>query len=141
MITGRIKGWNRILQHKCHQNQIIDPLVINYPDSLSERETPEQCSTFVYSAFLEPGYHKFLIYDPKSRRAFCKELMVGLNQRDTYSDFPACIHDKFFHNKLDIKRRQQTKRNIWLKWQDLREQEDLRDMVFFDDMREILSSD
>ena len=34
---------------------------------------------YVYAAYLKPGYHKLLIYDPEMDRAFCKDFIVMLN--------------------------------------------------------------
>ena len=48
-----------------------------------------ECVTFVYSAYLAPGLHQFLIYCPVSKRLFCKDLIVDLSFADPYPEFPS----------------------------------------------------
>ena len=43
----------------------------------------------MYAAFLKPGYHQVLIYDPALEKAFCQDFVVNLNQReDLYPEYP-----------------------------------------------------
>ena len=43
---------------------------------------------------MQPGYHQFLIYDPKLERAFCKDFVTKLNQRDfVYPEYPLAYND------------------------------------------------
>lgn len=45
---------------------------------------------FVYAAFLKPGIHQLVIYDPLKDKAFCKELLVEPSQySDVFPEFPA----------------------------------------------------
>ena len=37
---------------------------------------------------MPPGLHYFIIYDPKSGRAFYKEIIVDLDFYDSYPEFP-----------------------------------------------------
>jgi len=76
---------------------VVDTLAINQPEMvqksnyLSDKyvsfEEPNK-DIFVYAAFLEPGYHQFLIYDPKSGRAFCKDLIVQPNNFMMFPELP-----------------------------------------------------
>ena len=43
---------------------------------------------FVFAAVLPPGYHQVLIYDPQLERAFCKDVVIKLNERDQYPEYP-----------------------------------------------------
>ena len=51
--------------------------LLSYDDTEDQIQTPRsvkgtQEKTFVYAAILPPGLHQFLIYCPKTKRAFCK---------------------------------------------------------------------
>ena len=62
---------------------------------------------YIYATFLKPGYHKVLIYDPAMDRAFCKDFIVGLNDReDIFPEFPVL-------EGMVVKKRVQW---IWRKW-------------------------
>jgi hypothetical protein len=43
---------------------------------------------YIYAAFLAPGYHQLLIYDPAQERAFVKDFIVGMNRKDFYPEYP-----------------------------------------------------
>ena len=61
---------------------------------------------YVFADFLKPGYHQLLIYDPKLRRAFCKDFMVNLNMReDIYPEFP--LNDSIGKKPIA---------NVWRQW-------------------------
>jgi hypothetical protein len=47
---------------------------------------------FVYSAYLSPGVHNMLIYDPETERAFIKEINCSINESDFYPELPGCIN-------------------------------------------------
>ena len=62
---------------------------------------------YIYATFLKPGYHQVLIYDPALERAFCKDFIVGLNDReDIYPEYPVL-------EGMVLKKRIQW---IWRKW-------------------------
>jgi len=42
-------------------------------------EAPDEESGYqhyAFATFLEPGFHQFIIYDPQTNRAFCKEFVI-----------------------------------------------------------------
>ena len=43
---------------------------------------------FIYATYLTPGIHKFVIYCPISKRAFCKTIMVDVNTKFQYPEYP-----------------------------------------------------
>ena len=64
----------------------MDVKSINLPDFSRDLNGEDW---YVYSAFLKPGYHKLLIYDPKLERAFCKDFIINVNSRkDVYPEHP-----------------------------------------------------
>lgn len=75
-VLDSIKGWQRVLQDKLLQNELMDMHLINMPKSIPEwkihydewdEEIQEkECSSFVFADFLPPGLHKLIIYCPKS---------------------------------------------------------------------------
>jgi len=44
--------------------------------------------TYIYAAYLPPGLHSFLIYDPKNKQLFCKDLMIDISQTYSYPEYP-----------------------------------------------------
>jgi hypothetical protein len=50
-----------------------------------------------------------LIYDPLDRRAFCKDFIVGLNQKDFYPEYPI-LQDPIKHTKVI--------QNVWRQWRE-----------------------
>ena len=66
---------------------------INYPPILSEDGLmdEENKGIYVYAAFLKPGLHKFVIFDPVNQRAFCKEIVIDLN--NNYVECPEIPED------------------------------------------------
>jgi hypothetical protein len=60
---------------------------------------------FVYAAYLKPGIHKFTIYCPISKRAFCKTIMVDVNTKDYWPEYPTQFK----------KKRQKLILNVWRK--------------------------
>ena len=68
-------------------NEIYDVFTINMPD-ISAYNLEKQ-DWFTFAGFFKPGYHQFLIYDPKLERAFCKDFIIKLNTRDfVYPEYP-----------------------------------------------------
>ena len=85
-LIQKLKGWNRILFDKMNDNFLTDVFTLNQPDDLNV-EPPEE-TTYIYSAFLQPGNHTVLIYDPLHKRAFCKEFIVKLNTVEHFPEYP-----------------------------------------------------
>ena len=112
IMNDKFKGWNKIIHDKCERNDIMDITVINKPPNLDSRDTPPVNTIYTYASFLVPGLHKFLIYDPKTHRAFCKVVVIDHNKQYFFSDQPACIHDKKFKSMKNIKRKY-TLRTYW----------------------------
>lgn len=67
------------------------------------------CSTFVYAAHLPPGLHQFLIYCPKTKRLFCKDVFVDVSSAHFYPEYPRM--------KPDTKPKK-TAANVWRKWRE-----------------------
>ena len=67
----------------------------------------EQQEWFTFADYLPSGYHQCLIYDPLLERAFCKDFVLKLNQRDfVYPEYP--IHHDVGPTKIIP--------NMWIKW-------------------------
>ena len=70
----------------------MDIKSINIPDLsfIPTKEIPNQITEiYIFAQFLIPGYHKILIYDPETQRAYCKDFTVDLNLReDLYPEYP-----------------------------------------------------
>lgn len=64
----------------------MDVKNINIPDFDQKLDGEDW---YVYGAYLKPGYHKLLIYDPQSGKAFCKDFVVNLNKGNPYPEFPS----------------------------------------------------
>ena len=59
---------------------------INIPDFEQNMKGKDY---FAFAGYLKPGYHQILIYDPKLEKAFCKDFVVNLNQKeDIFPEFP-----------------------------------------------------
>lgn len=47
---------------------------------------------YVFAAFLEPGYHQFIIYDPLIEKAYCQETIIEFNNYQLiYPEMPKLI--------------------------------------------------
>lgn len=81
-------GYQRVLQDFWLKNELIDIDLVNLPDDIPAWElvgarSPEsKCSRFVFAAHVPPGIHHFVIYCPKTKRVFVKEVVVGLSAKD-----------------------------------------------------------
>lgn len=67
------------------------------------------CSTFVYAAHLPPGHHQFLIYCPKSKRLFVKDVFVDLSSPYFFPEYP-----KTFKRPC----KKNNSQNVWRKWRE-----------------------
>ena len=99
-IFDTLKGWNKIMHHKCYNNNILDMKVINEPKCVTEKnakpeETANDCKNYAFAAFLKPGYHQVLIYDPHIHKAFCQEIIIDINHNQVlFPDLPFVLkHD------------------------------------------------
>lgn len=96
-VFSRLQGWNKLLYQKCNQSQILQIHAVNQPDCVrnaaAKPESVEHgCDHYAFAAFVEPGYHQFIIYDPDTDRAFCQEMMVDFNhQQALYPELPQLI--------------------------------------------------
>ena len=65
---------------------------MNQPNCIKKEDAtaePPGDSHYVYAAYLKPGYHQFIIYDPLIDKAFCQEMIVGLNcYQQIYPELP-----------------------------------------------------
>lgn len=67
--------------------------------------------TYVYAAYLAPGLHSFLIYDPKYKQLFCKDLMIDLSQTYYYPEYPKPYRPA-------AQKKKKTKQNVWRMWRE-----------------------
>ena len=106
-ILDKCRDWQDILYDKCLENQLTDVHVENATSQDFENFRDEDLNKnmFVYAAYLVPGIHKFVIYCPISKRAFCKTIMVDVNTKDQYPEYP-----QYFQKK-----RQKLIMNVWRK--------------------------
>jgi len=88
-ILERMLGWNILLNQKCNQNLVHDVLALNPLACLKSKEHLSPCkNSFVYAAWLKPGYHQFVIYEPIEERAFCQEIFVEPSRYEAYPELP-----------------------------------------------------
>ena len=72
-------------------NEVYSVKRINMPD-LSAYNLEKQ-EWFTFAGIFPPGLHQCLIYDPKTERAFYKDFVTGLNERDfVYPEYPV-VHE------------------------------------------------
>ena len=57
-------------------------------DNFADPEFINRANMFVYANYLVPGIHKFVIYCPISKRAFCKTILVDTNTKEQYPEYP-----------------------------------------------------
>ena len=133
------RGWEPILDDKCRSNTVTDIQNINIPESF-EASTPlnrslskfpkyhssrakkpkePECRTYVYAAYLPPGLHQFIIFDPVSERTFCKDIIIDLNSQDPFPEYPV----KNTEEATDDAPVKRTRANVWRKWRDPKESE------------------
>jgi len=80
---------------------------------LSKPSIVNNFPTFIYSAYLDPGPQKFLIYDPHTERVFCKTFIIDLNKKCLHPELPRPLQ---FDGKKFKKNVAQG--NVWHKWKD-----------------------
>ena len=136
VMLDRLKGWHKILDDKCNRNDIIDILTLNQPTCISQRSQPPINSLYSFAAFLPPGLHSFLIYDPYTSRAFCKTMVVDHNKQYFFSDLPASVFNKKSMSQDEVEQRKHTLRQFWRKFKST--QEDWMTMVYFNDRNSYL---
>lgn len=123
-------GWNHVLQHRCKKSELSDAKKVNYQSEFSSetKDSANMKGIYVYQAMVKPGFHQFVIYCPKNNRAFCKEIVIDLN--NNYVDCPE-LPRSFKHKRSQKKR----VLNVWLAWKsDTEEQK--RKAVQWDAMTE-----
>lgn len=95
----------QMLIDKCLKNELTDVHVENLTNDDFENWNHNigKKDVYIYANYLPAGEHKFLIYDPVSKRAFVKTIYVGINTKDFYPEWPA--HIKIPRKKLIL--------NVW----------------------------
>lgn len=90
-----LTGWNKLLYQKCNMNQVLNINSINMPKCVSDPlapHEPDSSKYYVFAGFLQPGFHQFIIYDPRDEKAFCNEFIVDFNPNQVfYPEMPAYI--------------------------------------------------
>mmetsp|Transcript_28843 Transcript_28843/g.43553 ORF Transcript_28843/g.43553 Transcript_28843/m.43553 type:complete len:187 (+) Transcript_28843:941-1501(+) len=118
-VSHKLEGWQKILEDKCQNNELTQVQVVNEPNFQDSGINAKEI--FVYATFLPPGYHQILIYDPMLERAFCHDLVLNLNQKDFYPEYP------LLHGVKNNKNIQ----NVWRHW--LEDSEEEIDKSFISD--------
>ena len=90
-IPQYISDWQDILYDKCLENELTDMHVENattkdFENTFTDEEKNK--NLFIYANYLIPGLHKFIIYCPTSKRAFCKTILVDINTKEFYPEYP-----------------------------------------------------
>lgn len=76
---------------------------------------------------MPPGLHQFIIYCPKTQRAFIKDVIIDLNACDHWPEFPDPLRPP-----RDVpKPKKITRSNVWRKWR-IDSEEDIQ-MAFLAD--------
>lgn len=89
-IDGKFAGWSHVLSDMALHNELTDVRAINRPDVAAYNVEAKEWFTF--AAFLPPGYHQVLIYDPKIDRAYAQDFVAKLNLRDfVYPEYPIAL--------------------------------------------------
>lgn len=147
-----LHGWQRrLIIDKCLRNEVQDVQSVNFPSKLcrtdvkvtesnqseasqsllekNEKALPadKECTIYVYAAILPPGQHQFMIYCPKTNRAFCKDLIIGLNECEQFPEYP-----KKYQPPVPMKK--PTRQNVWRQWR-IDSEEDITLAYNFDIMR------
>lgn len=73
-VIRKTNGWNNIVNDKFNNNYLTDVNVVNEFPNIELG--PPANTSFIYAAYLKPGHHQFLIYCPKTRRAFFQHIIV-----------------------------------------------------------------
>ena len=108
-------GWNQVVHDMCFDNELYGVTTINKPEDMRDLGPAEEI--YVYAAFLPPGLHKCLIYEPESGRAFTKSFLVDLNDFDFYPELP---------EQAGTGKRKKPVPDVWRKWiSDTRESSDI----------------
>ena len=107
-ILQKCGDWQDILYDKCLENQLTDVHIENATpqDFTNFYSDDKNKNLFVYAAYLTPGIHKFVIYCPVSKRAFCKTIMVDVNTKDFHPEYPSQFKNS---------QRQKLILNVWRK--------------------------
>lgn len=119
-VLERVQGWNKVLHHKLNENYLTDVHVVNEFPNL-EQVAPTG-TAFIYTAFLKPGHHQFLIYCPATRRAFVKNIIVEVNMMEFYPEYP---------RRLETLKIKKPKQNVWRDWRE--DSEDLKNIICMND--------
>ena len=71
-------------------------------------EEPKE--TYIYATYLPAGLHSFLIYDPKNKLLYCKDVLVDLSSTYYYPEYPLPFTSAIVKKK--------TRQNVWRKWRE-----------------------
>ena len=80
-----------------------------------ENFSDESKNMFIYATYLTPGIHKFVIYCPISKRAFCKTIMVDVNTKFQYPEYPTQFKAKRRKLIMNVWRKAQKEDNNFCK--------------------------
>lgn len=96
-----------ILQDMVHHNTYRDVTTVNMPADFCS--TPESTQDYMFAAYMPPGRHHFLLYDPLFKKAYVKEFTIHPNSFDSYVDFPRTFNDITFKKPTP---------NVWSKFRE-----------------------
>lgn len=95
---------------------------MNFPQRIGEfvetwtskgfKKPDPECTTFVYAAYVPPGLHQFIIYDPITKKAYAKDMIIDLNSQDFHPEYPSPL------KILGEKKKKKTRSNVWRKWRE-----------------------
>ena len=108
-ILEKLEGWHHVLHERCTNSELDEARKINYQPVLSEGglEEAESTGIFMFAATVKPGLQQFVIYDPKSERAFCREIVIDLNNKFIECpELPVCIENDNLNQT----------QNVWIPW-------------------------
>lgn len=58
-------------------------------EQVEEDDTVEEaCKHYIFASTMPPGRHQFLLYCPRTERAFCQEVIVHPNTFDPFPEYP-----------------------------------------------------
>ena len=89
-ISAKLEGWYDMVHDKCFMNELTDVHVEN-GSSFIDNNADFYTDNYVYANFLPPGQHQFLIYSPRTNRAYLKSMMVHHNTKDHFPEMPRTI--------------------------------------------------
>jgi hypothetical protein len=108
VIEEKLRGWNSLLHERMTASELAEARKINYQPILAEQmDADDSRNMFVFPAYLRPGLHQFVIWDPVKHKAYVKELVLDLhNEAVQCPELP----------KAKESTEEYATKNVWLPW-------------------------